>query len=928
MAFPPSVLTISDAIRYAFRENETLGVPSTGGHEPIKAEIIEALTALPIAIQTLAISSAVSVSKATRANLYADLTWPENVLAIVHSDANADRNGIYIKLGPLGSGSWEIRFVFDVAQAAALAALQSTVEGLQSDVADLEAAVAGLAPQGPKRLTGIGGTADAITAATSDGQPANVYQIDIAVPNTAKNPTLAVNGEVSPRVIRSANGEVIQPGQLSVGSYLIHPLSSSVYRLLSPRLDGTGKVYRLMVTSGADAPDTLTATINPQTEALNTGDLVMFTPATSNTAEAEFTITVPGLPLPLRIRDAGGSMPNAGDIRPRNYIGMYFSSTGIVQLFGTVFAAGGGSSGTIGRLAINSGADVPNALTATLVNGAMPTATGDLILFRPVAQNTGPVTIDIEGKEQQIQIRDARGTALSAGDLQTRTYIGMYFASSGIVYTLAPELGSSSLKQIAARVATLEQSGGTTIPPATGDAIQNYPIWAGSAFPPMQAWDANTIQIIFIFGQSLATAAPDTSDLSNATTDPLDPTYKAPITTTPLHPGSALMFANPAFPNMGPWPHGRDVTGFRDLRETSDTDPQRFETPASSLADVVLTEMQARLGFKRPLLIANVGLGGAVLSQISRGSETWNEMVRLMIRAREIAEDQGKTVQLAGLFLLQGESEHRREVSPQRHARTLSRLLDDLQTEVRYRLAQVEKVRMVAALPSRGYMTGALRPSTAIEGIKLAARVDPRIVVSGPNYAAPHGAGGAHPTLRGYRRIGFTAGEACLYHFFATGWQYLEPIEWWWTSSTTLRIKFVMPGESYTGGTTNSYSSLVIDTTGALIAVPSGNGRGYRAIDAGGNVPINSVALTSGTTDTLDVTFANPPGADFRLMYAARGDGGGGDGGGDGSDGTDADEGGGSETGPRGVIRCNLGRTIPGDPVPVWHWAVPHIIRP
>lgn len=90
------------AFNEILRDFETDGVPSSGVHEPIKADLREALTA----VQSFSNASGAALVFQTRSALYAVLTYAANTMAWVVSDTTAAYNGIYQKSGASGSGSW------------------------------------------------------------------------------------------------------------------------------------------------------------------------------------------------------------------------------------------------------------------------------------------------------------------------------------------------------------------------------------------------------------------------------------------------------------------------------------------------------------------------------------------------------------------------------------------------------------------------------------------------------------------------------------------------------------------------------------------------------------------------------------------------------------------------------------------------------
>ena len=106
--------TIASAFLNAFRDFVVNGVPSSGQNEPNKSEIrsigpvIEAFIEWYVQTQIgdAASASLLTIAKATRADLYADLDHPAYTIGLVYNDGA--NNGFYIKSGDEGSGSWSL----------------------------------------------------------------------------------------------------------------------------------------------------------------------------------------------------------------------------------------------------------------------------------------------------------------------------------------------------------------------------------------------------------------------------------------------------------------------------------------------------------------------------------------------------------------------------------------------------------------------------------------------------------------------------------------------------------------------------------------------------------------------------------------------------------------------------------------------------
>lgn len=79
--------------------------PSTSVYHPPKPLIRQWAAVIEAALNALT-TGAGSIAKDTRANLYADLAFAAGTMAWVYDDATAAYNGIYVKSGASGTGSW------------------------------------------------------------------------------------------------------------------------------------------------------------------------------------------------------------------------------------------------------------------------------------------------------------------------------------------------------------------------------------------------------------------------------------------------------------------------------------------------------------------------------------------------------------------------------------------------------------------------------------------------------------------------------------------------------------------------------------------------------------------------------------------------------------------------------------------------------
>ena len=184
-----------------YRDFVTNGVPSSGVYEPKKSEIRELLNSYETYFD--AFISAGGLVWYNRTTLYSSLNYPANTMAWVIGDAITTRNGIYMKSGSSGSGSWtrvgDLPYSFIIA----------------SDVGS--------------------GTANAIQATTSIPVSSsaliwtNVFRV-----NTGSPVTISFNS-LSPLTVKTNSGENVSVGGLKAGQILlgIADISNGIFRLFS-----------------------------------------------------------------------------------------------------------------------------------------------------------------------------------------------------------------------------------------------------------------------------------------------------------------------------------------------------------------------------------------------------------------------------------------------------------------------------------------------------------------------------------------------------------------------------------------------------------------------------------------------------------------------------------------------------------------------
>lgn len=99
-------MTITSQAASTYRDDEVAGLPSSGPHEPVKPEIRALFAVIDTAIGAIGLGGSVTIFKADRAALNADLAHNANTVALVYSDSTPENNDYYLKVGDSGTGSW------------------------------------------------------------------------------------------------------------------------------------------------------------------------------------------------------------------------------------------------------------------------------------------------------------------------------------------------------------------------------------------------------------------------------------------------------------------------------------------------------------------------------------------------------------------------------------------------------------------------------------------------------------------------------------------------------------------------------------------------------------------------------------------------------------------------------------------------------
>jgi len=130
---------ITDKANLEYRDMESPG--STVPNDPDKLGIRQLFALIDIALASLGVNGAITVKKATRALLFADLAHIADTLGVVYNDATPAYNGIYSKVGGSGSGSWSLTaLALPASFSADLAEVLAATEAVDAAVVAAEAA--------------------------------------------------------------------------------------------------------------------------------------------------------------------------------------------------------------------------------------------------------------------------------------------------------------------------------------------------------------------------------------------------------------------------------------------------------------------------------------------------------------------------------------------------------------------------------------------------------------------------------------------------------------------------------------------------------------------------------------------------------------------------------------------------------------------
>ena len=293
---------------------------------------------------------------------------------------------------------------------------------------------------------------------------------------------------------------------------------------------------------------------------------------------------------------------------------------------------------------------------------------------------------------------------------------------------------------------------------ATGTFVDHiaYDVATGSHFD----FDPQVLNMIVVLGQSWALGG--NNDEAGDTT----------VTTTPEHPGHALMF------DSGAAPRGRALTRLVDLKENATGSTK--ETPCGGLADYVMRTCEQRFGRKPVVLFTTVGRGGTTLTGagqggddgLLRGSAQHRETMRLVAKAAEFARAEGKQLRVLALCLAHGESDSGHRMPYEAYLRGMVLVRQHYDADIRRLTGQIETVPMLTYQANRGASRPGLIAGPVLAQFEVR-NLDPYIRCIGPVYhhEAEFRADGRSGHLKaiGYRRIGYQFGRYLLDDLFGRG---------------------------------------------------------------------------------------------------------------------------------------------------------------
>lgn len=405
-----------------------------------------------------------------------------------------------------------------------------------------------------------------------------------------------------------------------------------------------------------------------------------------------------------------------------------------------------------------------------------------------------------------------------------------------------------------------------------------------------------TDYLVLINGQSWALGA-DNGSTGNVT-----------ISGVAQHPGNALM------PTPGVRPSGAGFTAYADLREIASGGV--LETPHSGMADVIMSRLNSRLGFKPRVIFASAASGGqaywdaraAPNTGLKRGTSVYAEAMRIIDRCTAISRAAGRRLVVLAQVIVHGEQDFTDGTSREAYQRALDQWNAHINEDWRRITGQPEPIRTYVSQVQRGGSSIGTPAQVALAQLAAQER-NPLIRCVGPVYQGPGGQpqdgnDGAHLKPLGYRMIGRLFGHFIVEDLLGPYEEPLRVIDRWWVSATEIRLKYSKP---IAVETTNALVNVLGITVGSNTYAGLGADGGVKFTDGSASPPtVTGLAVTDGSTLICTLSAA-PVGKNPRLTIAGLRPGG---------------SGSGAERGARSAIRS--AEAFDADPltgVTQYHWA-------
>lgn len=336
-----------------------------------------------------------------------------------------------------------------------------------------------------------------------------------------------------------------------------------------------------------------------------------------------------------------------------------------------------------------------------------------------------------------------------------------------------------------------------------------------------------------------------------------------PYSTTPLHPGYALM------PASGPRPDGGTVVPPVDLREVAP-----YETPFSGAADVIMTRLQARLGFKPRIVFFAHSLGGSSYTGIGqgagwgikRGTVRYNEGLRIIRELTEYYRGLGKRFVVLWDYRLHGERDSGNpDIVEWTFRRILAQSEMDWQEDVPAITGQTTIIRRLVQQHIYGSQEFGGRRDVAQAQFDIQRdSIRQRCVGASPDIrvGAPKPDGDPlHPIPRSKADMGRQAGHYAIQDLAGPGEACMHVVAAWWINATKIGLEYTHPIALEADDT-----RVVISTLGAGKGVDFTDGSGV-----GVQPTVTGIAVSATESRVLEVTLSSPPvGRRPRLHISAR----------------------------------------------------------